>query len=144
MIIITVKRKTTFFHKVSKHFKEQRTLQQHQWYCKNKVEPGNLIDNLTNTGGYSKEARKARYDSVRRLLKTLDAQEKGTFILYFYFITRFIIIWIIIIEQTSESSPSNVLKIQDDEQEKSVAREWRKFKVDVCRIKLENMWWQNS
>ena len=40
----------------------------------------------------------------------------------------------IIIEHTSESSPSKVLKIQDDEQEKSKDRDLRGLKADVIRI----------
>ena len=72
------KEKKHFCTRCLKHFKEQKTLHQHQWYCINEVEPGNLIDDLRNTGEYLKEVRKARYDCVRRLLKKLDAQEKGT------------------------------------------------------------------
>ena len=75
MTIITVENKQ-FCTRCLKHFNKQRTLQQHQWYCKNKVEPGNLIDDLRSTGGYSKEVRKARYDCVRRLLQKLVAQKK--------------------------------------------------------------------
>ena len=40
-----------------KHFKEQMTLQQHRWYCKMKVEPENLIDQLRVSGGFSKHIR---------------------------------------------------------------------------------------
>ena len=72
--------KKHFSTRCLKHFKEQRTLHQHQWYCKNEVEPENLIDDRRNTGGYSKEVSKARYDCVRRLLKKLDAQENNTLI----------------------------------------------------------------
>ena len=60
-----------------KHFTEQRTLDQHKWYCKNEVEPGDLIDALRDTGGYSKEVKKARLDRIRRYLLKLDAQTEG-------------------------------------------------------------------
>ena len=51
--------KKHFCTRYLKHFTEQRTLQQHGRYCKNEVEPGNLIDDLRNTGGYSQDIRKA-------------------------------------------------------------------------------------
>ena len=84
-------KKKNFCTRCLKHFNEQRTLQQHQWYCKNEVEPKNLIDDLRNTGGYSMEVRKARYKSIRRLLQKLDAQKRGTSISILYSIIRFII-----------------------------------------------------
>ena len=56
-----------------KHFKEQRTLQQHRLYYKNEVEPENLIDQLRVTGGFSKHIRNSTIEKTRRYLKRLDA-----------------------------------------------------------------------
>ena len=44
-----------------KHSTKQRTLHQHQWYCKNEIEPGNLIDDLRYTGVYSKIMLEKQY-----------------------------------------------------------------------------------
>ena len=60
-----------------KHFKKQKTLQQHRWYCKNEVDPEKLIDQLIVTGGYSKQIRNSTIDRTRRYLKRLDADEKS-------------------------------------------------------------------
>ena len=56
---------------------EQRSLQQHALYCKNEVEPENLIDALRVTGGYSKEVRRATITRMRRYLQRLEVEEKG-------------------------------------------------------------------
>ena len=69
--------KKHFCTRCLKHFTEQRTLIQHKWYCKTEVEPGNLIDALRDTGGYSKEVREARWDKIRRYLDKLDAEKQG-------------------------------------------------------------------
>ena len=37
-----------------KHFKEQKALQPHRWYCKKAVDRENLIDQLKVTGNISK------------------------------------------------------------------------------------------
>ena len=60
-----------------KHFMEQRSLQQHALYCKNEVEPENLIDALRVTGGYSKEVRKATITRMRRYLQRLKVEVDG-------------------------------------------------------------------
>ena len=70
--------KKHFCTKFLKHFKEQNTLQQHRWYCKNEVEPENLIDQLRVTGGFSKHIRNLTIKWTRRYLKRLDAEEKST------------------------------------------------------------------
>ena len=60
-----------------KHFMEQRSLQQHALYCKNEVEPENLIDALRVTGGDSKEVRRATIIRMRRYVERLEVEEKG-------------------------------------------------------------------
>ena len=57
-------------------------------------------------------------------LQKLDAQEESTSIWILDSTIRFII-WIFIIELSSESSPFQVLKIQDDYQEKGKNRAWK-------------------
>ena len=59
-----------------KHFMEVRSLQQHAFYCKNEIEHGNLIDALRDTGGYSKEVRKATIIRMRRYLQRIEVEEE--------------------------------------------------------------------
>ena len=56
---------------------EERSLKQHALYCKNDVEPGNLIDALRVTGWYSKEVRKATIIRLRRYLQWIKVEEEG-------------------------------------------------------------------
>ena len=84
--------KKQFCTRCLKHFTEQRTLSQHKWYCKNKFEPGNLIDAFRDTGGYSKEVMEARWDRIRLYLYKLDAEKQGATISIVNFIIRFVII----------------------------------------------------
>ena len=69
--------KKHFCTRCLKHFTEQKTLQQHRLYCKNEVDPENLIDQLRVTGGYSKHIRNSTIERTRRYLKRLDADEKS-------------------------------------------------------------------
>ena len=70
---------THFRTRCLKDFTEQRLLDQHACYCKNEVEPGNLIDALRDTGGYSQEVRKATIKRMRRYLQKLENKdEEGT------------------------------------------------------------------
>ena len=69
--------KTHFCTRCLKQFKEQNTLQQHRWYCKNKVDPENLIDKLRVSGGFSKHIRNLTIERTRRYLKRLDAEEES-------------------------------------------------------------------
>ena len=69
--------KKHFCTRCLKHFMEERSLQQHAFHCKNEVEPGNLIDALRDTGGYSKEVRKATIIRMRRYLQRIEVEEKG-------------------------------------------------------------------
>ena len=55
---------------------EQRSPQQHALYCKNKVEPENLIEALRVTVGYFKEVRKATITRMRRYLQRLEVEEE--------------------------------------------------------------------
>ena len=50
---------------------------------------------------------------------------------------QIIIIWIFIIKLSSESSPSKVLKIQDNELEKGKDCDWIRLKCNVFSIELE-------
>ena len=56
---------------------EQSSLHLHALYCKNVVEPENLIDALRVTGGYSKEVRRATITSMRQNLQRLEVEEDG-------------------------------------------------------------------
>ena len=56
---------------------EQKTLQQHRWYCKEEVEPENLIDQLRVTYGFSKHIRNSTVEKTRRYLKRFDADEES-------------------------------------------------------------------
>ena len=69
--------KEAFLHRVSETFHRAEDSHQHKWYCKTEVEPGNLIDAVQDTGGYSKEVREARWDRIRRYLDKLDAEQLG-------------------------------------------------------------------
>ena len=69
--------KKHFCTRCIKHFKEQKTLQQHRWYCKKEIEPENLIDQLRVTGGISKHIRNSTIERTRRYLKRLDADEES-------------------------------------------------------------------
>ena len=69
--------KKHFCKKCLKHFKEQKILQQHRWYWKKAVDPENLINQLTVTGGFSKHIRNSTIERTRRYLKRLDAEEKS-------------------------------------------------------------------
>ena len=62
---------------MSKHFNEQKTLHQHRWYCKKKVDFEHLIDQLRVTGGYSTHIRNSTIKTTRRYLKRLDADEES-------------------------------------------------------------------
>ena len=44
--------KKHFSTRFLKYFKEQKTLQQHRWYCKKEFDPENLIDQLNVSGGF--------------------------------------------------------------------------------------------
>ena len=44
--------KTHFCTRYLEHFKEQKTLQQHWWYCKKAVDPENLIEQLIVTWAF--------------------------------------------------------------------------------------------
>ena len=68
--------KKHFCKRCLKQFKEQKTLQQHRWYCKKEVDPENLIDKLRMTGGFSKHIRYLTIEMTRRYLKRLDAEEE--------------------------------------------------------------------
>ena len=70
--------KKHFCTRCLKHSKEQKTLQQHRQYCKNEVEPENLIDQLRVIGGFSKHIRNLTIERTRRYLKRLDAEKKST------------------------------------------------------------------
>ena len=69
--------KKHFCTRCLKDFTEQRLLKQHAWYCKNEVEPGNLIDTLRDTGGYSQEVRKATIKRMRRYLQKLENEDEA-------------------------------------------------------------------
>ena len=76
-ISFTNNSKKYFCTRCLKHFKEQKTLQQHRWYCKKEVEPKNLIDQLRVTGGFTKHIRNSAIERTRRYLKRLDADEES-------------------------------------------------------------------
>ena len=69
--------KKHFCTRCLKQFKEQKTLQQHRWYCKKEVDPENLIDKLRVTGGFSKNIRNLTIERTRRYFKRLDAEEES-------------------------------------------------------------------
>ena len=95
---------------------EQRSLKQHALYFKIEVEPGNLMDALRVTGGYSKDVRKATIKRMRRYLRRLEVEE-GANIYILHIIIKDTIISIFIIKLASETSPSKLLKIQDEKKE---------------------------
>ena len=66
-----------FCTKCLKHFKEQKTLQQHRWSCNKAVDPENLFDQLRMTGGFLKHIRNSTIERTRRYLKRLDAEDKS-------------------------------------------------------------------
>ena len=70
--------KKHFCTRCLKHFKEQKSLQQHALYCTNEVAPDILIDALRVTGGYYKEVRKANILRIRRYLQRLKEEEGAT------------------------------------------------------------------
>ena len=93
---------------------ERRSLQQQALFCKNEIEPSNLIDALRVTNGYSKDVRKATIKRMRRYLQRLKVKEEGGNIQILHNIIKYTIISIFIIELASTTSPSKLLKIRDD------------------------------
>ena len=75
MISFSNNSKKHFCTKCLKHFKEQKTFQQHRWYCIKAVDPKNLIDQLRVTGGFSKH-RNSTIERTRRYLKQFDGEPK--------------------------------------------------------------------
>ena len=54
----SINHKTYFCTRCLAHFNHERCLKLHVNMCPNQIEPGNLIDALKSTGGYSKEIRR--------------------------------------------------------------------------------------
>ena len=56
---------------------EQKSLQQHAFYCKNEVETWNLIDALRVTSAYSKEVKRAPINKMLQYLQRHAIIEQG-------------------------------------------------------------------
>ena len=76
-ILYSTNSKKLYCTKCLKHFKEQKMLQQHRWYCKNEVYFENLIDKQIVTKGYSKHITNSTIERSRRYLKRFDAVEQS-------------------------------------------------------------------
>ena len=67
------------------HFNYKRTIQDHLAHCPNEVRIGNLIDHLKISGGYWKEQRRRRLESlvrhsekIKKELENMEAEDTDT------------------------------------------------------------------
>lgn len=70
----SIDNKTYFCTRCLTHFNHERYLKIHENMCPNQIEPGNLIDALKTTGGYSREIRRRWLEKAIRYNKKWESE----------------------------------------------------------------------